>query len=64
MFVFDMLSSLLLVALWPPVGKRADLLALLCAVFYCAFVTFSYGVPGQVLYLIPDLCFPLYFAKP
>ena len=37
----------------------ADLWALLCVVFSCVFVTFPYGVPGQVLYLIvsiPDLC--------
>ena len=43
--------------------KRADLLALLCVVFSCAFVTFPYGVPFQVWYLIvyiPDLCLPLY----
>ena len=32
--------------------KRADLLALLCVMFSCVFVTFAYGVLGQVLYLI------------
>ena len=39
---------------------RADLLALLCVMFSCAFVTFPYGVAGQVWYLIvsiPDLAF-------
>ena len=39
--------------------ERADLLALLCVMFYCVFVTFLYGVSGQVWYLnasIPDLC--------
>ena len=44
--------------------ERADLLALLCVMFLCVFVTFSYGVPGQVWYLIvsnPDLCLLPYF---
>ena len=43
--------------------ERADLLALLCVMFSCVFVTFIYGVlygvPGQVWHLIvsiPDLC--------
>ena len=39
--------------------ERADLLALLCVMFTCVFVTFPYGVLGQVWYLIvssPDLC--------
>ena len=31
-----------------PAGK-ADILALLRVVFPCVFVTFPYGVPGQVL---------------
>ena len=38
---------------------RAGLLVFLCMVFSCVFVSFSYGVPGQVWYLIvsiPDLC--------
>ena len=45
--------------------EKADLLALLYAMFYCVFATFPYGVPGKVWYLIvsiPDLCFLLYFA--
>ena len=46
--------------------ERADLLALLCVMFSCVFVTLPYGVPGQVWYLIlsiPDLCLFSYFAK-
>ena len=42
----------------------AGLLALLCVGFSCAFVPFSYGVPGQVWYFIGsilDLCLSLYF---
>ena len=45
--------------------ERADLFAVLCVVFSCVFVTFPYGVPDQVWYLIvslPDLCHPLYFT--
>ena len=44
--------------------KRADLLALLCVMFYCVFGTFPCGVLGQVWYLIvsiPDLCLLSYF---
>ena len=44
---------------------KADLLALLCVMFRCVFVTFPCGVLGQVWYLIvsiPDLCL-LYFNK-
>ena len=42
--------------------EKADLLDLLCVVFSCVFVTFPYGFPGRVWYLIvliPDLCLPL-----
>ena len=42
------------------------LLALLCVMFSCVFVTFSYGVLGQVWYLIvsiPDFCLLLYFQR-
>ena len=45
--------------------ERADLLALLCVMFSCVFVTFSYGVPCQMWYfivLIPDLCLFPYFV--
>ena len=44
---------------------KADLLALVCDV-YCVFVSFPYGILGQVWYLIvsfPDLCRLPYFAK-
>ena len=50
----------LLITCW----ERADLLALLCVVFFCVFVTFPYGVPGQMWYKIvsiPDLCLSLFF---
>ena len=39
--------------------ERAELLALLCVMFSCVFVTFPYGVPGQAWYSIvsiPDPC--------
>ena len=41
-----------------------DVLTLLCVMFPCVFVSFPYGVSGQVWYLIvsiPDLRFLLYF---
>ena len=44
-------------------SERDDLLALVCDV-YCGFVTFPYGILGQVWYLIvsiPDLCQLSYF---
>ena len=40
-----------------------DLLAHLCVMFSCVFVTLPYGVSGQVVYLIvsiPDLYLLLY----
>ena len=43
--------------------ERADLLALVCGV-YCEFVTFPFGILGQVWYLIVsihDLCTLTYF---
>ena len=46
--------------------ESADLLALLCVEFTCVFVTFQYGVPGQVWYLIlsiPDGFHLLYFVS-
>ena len=46
--------------------ERADLLALLCVTFSCAFVTFPYGVLGQVWNLIvsiPDLCLLSFFLS-
>ena len=44
----------------------ADLMARLCVMFSCAFVTFSYGVLGGMWYLIgsiPDLCILPYFVR-
>ena len=44
--------------------ERANLLALLCVMFSCVFVTFPCGVLGQVWYLIvliPDFCLLPYF---
>ena len=46
--------------------ERADLLSFLCVMFSCVYVTFPYGVSGQVWYLIvaiPDLCLLLYFGN-
>ena len=39
--------------------KKAGFLVLFCVMFSCVFVTFLYGVMGQVWYLIvsiPDIC--------
>ena len=47
--------------------ERADLLALLFVMFSCVFVTFPYGILGQVWYFIvwiPDLCPLPYFVLP
>ena len=44
--------------------ERADLLAFLCVMFYCGFVSFPCGVLGQVWCLIvsiSDLCLLSYF---
>ena len=49
--------------------ERADLLALLCVMFSCVFVTFRFGVLVQICQMwfsylivsIPDLCLPLYY---
>ena len=44
--------------------ERADLMALLYVMFSCVFVTFPYGVLGQVwclIVLIPDLCLLSYY---
>ena len=41
-------------------GKDLPLGSLVCVVFLCVFVTFSYGILGQVWYLIvsiPAFCF-------
>ena len=45
--------------------ERGDPLALLYVMFSCVFVTFPYGVLGQVWFLIVsihDLCLPPYFT--
>ena len=55
-----MSSRLFIATMWSP-----DLLALVCDV-YCDFVTFSFGILGQVWYLIvsiPDPCCLSYFHK-
>ena len=54
-------SCSLVVTCW----KRADLLAPQYMMFSCVFVTFLYGVVGQVcqlIVLIPDLCLLPYFV--
>ena len=52
--VFVMLSRLFIAALYSPEGDRADLVALVCDV-YCDFVTFPFGILGQVFFVL--LCF-------
>ena len=49
--VFFMLSRLLIAALWSPAGKRL-ISWLLLVMFNCVFVTFPWGILGQVWYLI------------
>ena len=60
MFVFIMLSQPCDYLL----GKGWSLGFLVCVVFLCCFhfESFPYGVLGQVLYLIPDLCLLLYLV--
>ena len=56
--VFFMLSRLLIAALWSPAGKGLTSW-LSFVMLYCMFVTFPFGILGQVWYLIvliPDLC--------
>ena len=58
-----MLSRLFIAALRSTEGERVDLLAIVCD-FYCNFVTFPFGILGQVRYvivLIPDPCCLSYF---
>ena len=55
--VFVMLSRLLIAALWSPEGKVIT--SWLLFVMFCDFVTFPFGILGQVWYLIvsiPDPC--------
>ena len=59
------LLSCLFLKLCDHCWERTDLLALLCAMFPCVFVTFPYGASGQVWYLIlsiPERCL-LYFYE-
>ena len=63
--IYVLCLSCFLVCSLQPCGHllgRAGLLALLCVVFSCIFVTFPCGVLGQVWYLIPDLCLLSYFG--
>ena len=56
--VFFMLSRLLIAALWSPAGKGLTYW-LSFVVLICMFVTFPFGILGQVWFLIvliPDLC--------
>ena len=62
MFVSVMLSCLFLATLWSSAGERANLLAFLCVMCPFGFVTSSFGVPGQVRYLI-DIDLLRYFRK-
>ena len=58
--VFLSVHCSLVVTCW----ERADLLTILCVMFYCDFVTFPCGVLGQVWCLvvsISDLCLLSYF---
>ena len=66
LFVFHVCHTFLFVlcSLMVTCWERADLLALLCVMFSCVFVTFPCGVLGQVRYLIvliSDLCLLSYF---
>ena len=59
-FLSDQCS--LVVTCW----ERANLLALLCVMLYCVFVSFPCGFLGQVWYLIvsiPDLYLLTYFNQ-
>ena len=61
--VFAMLSCLFNVALWSPAGRGLTSW-LLFVMFNCVFVTFPFGILGQMWYLIvsiPDLCRLSYF---
>ena len=67
LFLFHVCNAVLFVhcSLVVTCWERADLLALLCVMFSCVFVTFPYGVLGQVWYLIvsiPDICLLPFFG--
>ena len=56
--VFLMLSRLFIAASWSSAGKGLAS-CISCVMFNCVFVSFPYGILGQVWYLIiliPDLC--------
>ena len=58
------LSRPFIAALWSPAGKGLTSWSPF-VMFYCVFVTFPYGILGQVWYLIvsiPDLCSLFYFV--
>ena len=50
-FLYFMLSCLFIAAMWSPAGIELALGSLVCDVLL-RFVTFPYGVLGQVWYLI------------
>ena len=61
-FVFIMLSCLFIAAMWSPAGKGLAFW-LLFVMFNCVFVTYPYGILGQLWYLIvsfPDICLLTY----
>ena len=56
--VFVMLLRLFIAALWSPEGRWLTSW-ILFVMFFCEFVTFPFGILGQVWYLIvsiPDSC--------
>ena len=58
--VFMYVHCSLVVTCW----ERANFLALFSVMFYCGYVTFPYGILGQVWNLIvsiPDLCLVTFF---
>ena len=63
--MFVMLSRLFIATFWSPAGKvLASWLSFV--IFKCVFVTFLFGILGQVwdlIVLIPDLCHLLYFKR-
>ena len=63
--VFVMLLRLFVAVVWPPEGKELTSWLFSFDV-YCDFVTFPFGILGQVWYLIvsiPDPCFLSYFYR-
>ena len=61
--VFAMCLRRFIAALWSPEGKGLTCWLFVCDI-YCGFVTFPFGILGQVWYLIvlvPDPCCLSYF---